>query len=105
MHDTFASAHDGSPFTMGQSYDQDDAVWARSAPRCTSRTSPGTRWCTSSNLATNLLLEQVGPDAVADVLADAGCSDRTVLPRGIEDAAARQAGSGEPGHRRRPRPV
>ncbi len=46
----------------------------------------------SGNLATNLVLEHVGTGEVAAVLADAGCSGRTSLPRGIEDAAARRAG-------------
>ena len=58
----------------------------------------------SGNLATNLLLEHVGTAEVAAVLRDAGCSPATVLPRGIEDAAARERGPGQPGHRRRPRP-
>ena len=34
----------------------------------------------------------MGAGAVAEVLGDAGCSDTTVLPRGIEDAVAREAG-------------
>jgi beta-lactamase class A len=38
------------------------------------------------------LLEHVGTDAVADVMERAGCSERTVLSRGIGDAAARAAG-------------
>jgi beta-lactamase class A len=46
----------------------------------------------SGNLATNLLLECVGSGEVATVLADAGCSGTTALPRGIEDAAAREGG-------------
>jgi beta-lactamase class A len=46
----------------------------------------------SGNLATNLLLEQVGTEPVARLLEDAGCSGRTSLRRGIEDVAARHAG-------------
>ena len=46
----------------------------------------------SGNLATNLVLESVGLAEVAAVLADAGCSDRTQVVRGIEDYAARDAG-------------
>ena len=47
----------------------------------------------SGNLATNLVLERVGLAEVAAVLADAGCSERTQVVRGIEDYAARDAGT------------
>ena len=46
----------------------------------------------SGNLATNLVLDEVGTDEVAAVLADAGCSERTTIVRGIEDYPARDAG-------------
>ena len=45
----------------------------------------------SSNLATNLLLDATGVAPVRQFLADLGCSASTVT-RGIEDAAAREAG-------------
>ena len=47
----------------------------------------------SGNLATNLVLENVGLAEVATVLAEAGCSERTQVVRGIEDYAARDAGT------------
>ena len=47
----------------------------------------------SGNLATNLVLDHVGLAEVAAVLADAGCSERTQVVRGIEDYAARDAGT------------
>ena len=46
----------------------------------------------SGNLATDLVLERVGLAEVAAVLAEAGCSERTQVVRGIEDYAARDAG-------------
>jgi beta-lactamase class A len=46
----------------------------------------------SGNLATDLVLDEVGVDEVAAVLADAGCSERTAIVRGIEDYPARDAG-------------
>jgi beta-lactamase class A len=47
----------------------------------------------SGNLATNLVLEHVGLTEVAAVLTAAGCSERTQVVRGIEDYAARDAGT------------
>jgi beta-lactamase class A len=46
----------------------------------------------SGNLATNVVLDEVGTDEVAALLADAGCSARTTIVRGIEDYHARDAG-------------
>lgn len=91
VHNEFRSALDGSPFSLAQEDDQDDQTWARIGTTCSLRVLARHAVVKSGNLATNLLLEQVGAGAVADVLAEAGCSD-TVLPRGIGDAAAREAG-------------
>jgi beta-lactamase class A len=92
VHDDFASAYDGSRFVMRQDYDQDDDTWARVGGTATLRHLARHAIVKSGNLATNLVLEQVGVAEVAAVLRDAGCSPATVLPRGIEDAAAREAG-------------
>ena len=92
VHNEFASALDGSPFSMEQSDDQDDETWDRIGTTCSLRVLARHAGVKSGNLATNLLLEHVGAGAVADVLLDAGCSPATVLPRGIEDAPAREAG-------------
>ncbi|MGZ4493178.1 MAG: serine hydrolase [Nocardioides sp.] len=92
VHDDFASALDGSRFTMSQDDDQDDETWASRGSEVTLRDLARRAIVRSSNIATNLLLERVGAGAVAEVLADAGCSPHTVLPRGIEDAPAREAG-------------
>jgi beta-lactamase class A len=92
VHNRFRSAHDDSPFSLDQDDDQDDETWARVGTTCSLRVLARHATVKSGNLATNLLLEHVGTEAVAAVLADAGCSGATVLPRGIEDAAAREAG-------------
>ena len=92
VHDSFASALDGSTFTMSQDGDQDDETWEALGTEVTLRELARRAIVRSSNIATNLVLERVGAGAVAEVLADAGCSAATVLPRGIEDAPAREAG-------------
>ncbi len=92
VHDEFSSAApDRSRFSMKQSYDNDDEVWAMLG-----QTAP-LRWLLrrmiirSSNLATNLVLERVGTAAVAEAWAAAGATVSVVV-RGIEDYAAEQAG-------------
>lgn len=92
VHNRFASAADGSPYSLDQGDDQDDETWAAVGGTRSLRFLAEHATTHSGNLATNLLLERVGTGAVADVLADAGCSGTTVLPRGIEDAVARGAG-------------
>jgi beta-lactamase class A len=92
VHNLFASALDGSPFSLDRSEDEDDETWDRVGSTGTLRWLAERAIVKSGNLATNLLLEHVGAGAVAEVLADAGCSDEIILPRGIEDAAAREAG-------------
>ncbi len=92
VHNDFASALDGSRFSLDRADDQDEETWDRLGTTCTLRELARHATVKSGNLATNLLLDHVGAGAVADVLTEAGCSSTTVLPRGIEDAAARRAG-------------
>jgi beta-lactamase class A len=92
VHDEFASAYDGSRFVMRQDHDQDDETWAEVGGTATLRDLARHAIVKSGNLATNLVLEHVGAEEVARVLREAGCSPATVLPRGIEDAPAREAG-------------
>lgn len=93
VHNSFASVADGSRFSLDPAEDDDPGTWAA--------LDHGTRTVLqladhaiahSGNLATNLLLELVGLDEVARVLANVGCSRRTFVKRGIEDAVAREAG-------------
>ncbi len=92
VHNGFSSASDGSSFSMSQDDDQDDDTWDAIGSRLPLRTLVDRSLRLSGNLATNLLLEHVGAGAVAEVLADAGCSPDTVITRGIEDLVAAEAG-------------
>jgi beta-lactamase class A len=92
VHDTFASAADGSPFRMDRAEDQDDATWSAVGTAVPLSLLLHRMIVCSGNLATNLVLEHVGQGEVAAVLQDAGCSTESMLPRGIEDATARIAG-------------
>ncbi len=92
VHNDFRSALDGSPFRLDQAEDQDDETWSRIGGTATLRQLARHAIVKSGNLATNLLLEQVGTGTVADVLAAVDCGPDTLLPRGIEDARARDAG-------------
>jgi beta-lactamase class A len=92
VHNSFRSALDGSPFAIDQSEDQDDETWSRVGRTMPLRALARHATIHSGNLATNLLLEHVGGTAVSEVLRDAGCSELTSLPRGIEDSVARRAG-------------
>ncbi len=92
VHDNFPSVlPGGGRFVMRQSYDNDDEVWARMRAGAPARWLARRMIVRSSNLATNLCLEQVGVAAVEQVLRDVGARHSTVS-RGIEDAAAREAG-------------
>lgn len=92
VHNEFSSAADGGVFALSQADDQDDETWARLGEEVPARTLVRHAIVRSGNLATNLVLEQVGTAEVAAVVRDAGCSPATVLPRGIEDSAARESG-------------
>lgn len=87
----FMSATGTARFTVDADEDGDPEPWRRMG------SSVALRWLCyraivrSSNLATNLVLERVGVDAVAETLAQVGARN-SVVSRGIEDAPARQAG-------------
>ncbi len=91
VHDDFESAV-GGRFTIVREDDQDDATWDALGTTETLRELRRRAIVESSNIATNLLLEQVGVPAVQRVLADAGVSGRTRFSRGIGDLAGREAG-------------
>ena len=92
VHDEFDSQVAGQRFVMDEGYDQDPPTWAQVGGTCTLRELVRRAIAHSGNLATNLVLERVGVAAVAELIADAGCSPATVMSRGIEDAPAREAG-------------
>ena len=94
VHADFASAAPSSTdrFTIERDDDQDDATWDAVGEHESLAELRRRAIVDSSNIATNLLLEQVGVAAVQDVLRAAGVSDRTTITRGIGDLAARDAG-------------
>jgi beta-lactamase class A len=120
VHDDFASAAAGAArFRMDPEYDSDPAVWAKLGGTATLRWLARRMIVVSSNLATNLVLEHTGypaatqtwraaaahaasvrhtdapPQADAPPQVDAragGPAPLSVVNRGIEDYAARDAG-------------
>jgi beta-lactamase class A len=92
VRNAFRSVADGSPFALRQEDDQDDDTWDRIGSDMSLRVLARHSTVHSGNLATDVLLAHVGTTEVAAVLADAGCSPTTRLPRGIGDSVARRAG-------------
>jgi beta-lactamase class A len=92
VHNDFASRLPGHRFSLDQEEDSDPATWAAIGTQVPLRELVHRMVTVSGNLATNLVLDEVGTEEVAAVLADAGCSERTTIVRGIEDYPARDAG-------------
>ena len=93
VHDDLDSVVPGARFRVDPGEDSDPETWG-ALGRDVPLSDLVERMVTvSGNLATNLVLECVGLAEVAAVLADAGCSERTQVVRGIEDYAARDAGT------------
>ncbi len=92
VRNEFVSADAGAPtFACSQSYDNDDAVWARVGGTAALRWLAERMIVRSSNLATNIVLAHVGAPAVADAWKIVGAR-HSVVGRGIEDSAAAAAG-------------
>ncbi|GIJ27628.1 hypothetical protein Vqi01_27900 [Micromonospora qiuiae] len=86
-----SAAPDAPAFSCARQHDNDGAVWDRLGERVPLRWLAERMIVMSSNLATNLVIEHVGLDAVAEVWARVGAR-HSVTGRGIEDFAAREAG-------------
>jgi beta-lactamase class A len=90
VHNDFASAA-GGRFGVNEDEDEAPATWTKlgtAVPLEWLATEMITR---SSNLATDLVLEQVGIDAAHAVLAEYGPGD-SAIRRGIDDTTAQRAG-------------
>ncbi len=93
VHDDVASVVPGVRFRVDEREDSDPTTWAAIGHDVPLRELVERMVTVSGNLATNLVLENVGLAEVAAVLSEAGCSERTQVVRGIEDYAARDAGT------------
>jgi beta-lactamase class A len=92
VHQDFASQLPGHRFSLDPTEDSDPDTWAAVGTQLPLRDLVRRMITVSGNLATDLVLDEVGLAEVAAVLADAGCSARTTIVRGIEDYPARDAG-------------
>jgi beta-lactamase class A len=87
---TTPSTVPGALVTVTQDYDNDDEPWERLGSTATLRWLTERAIVRSSNLTTNLLLQQVGLPAVSQLLSQADARDIRVR-RGIQDFASLQA--------------
>lgn len=91
IHDDFESAAGTGTFRPSADNDSDPEPWARLEATAPLRWLVERMIVKSSNLATNLVLERTGVDAVREVWELAGAR-HSVVTRGIEDYPARAAG-------------
>lgn len=94
VHDDFESRAGGRTFRNDHDYDNDPEPWKRLGESAALRWLIRRMIVKSSNLSTNLVLEQIwsrDPDAVTDIWRDAAAK-ASVTDRGIEDYAAERAG-------------
>ena len=91
VRNRFASASGAGSYSIDESDDSDPQPWRRLGDSVALRWIAYRALVRSSNLATNVLLDAVGLEAVAEALESVGARD-SVVARGIEDSAAREAG-------------
>ncbi len=87
----FVSIIDGSEYHLSKADDSDEEVYHRLGQTMPVAELVEHMITWSSNLATNLLLERVGPQNVMALMKQLGANDIQVL-RGVEDTKAFQAG-------------
>ena len=87
----FTSVADGSAYELTPDYDNDDEPWSRLGGEVALRWLMARAIVRSSNLATNLVLDRVGTDAVNEVY-DLVAARGSRLLRGIQDIPASEAG-------------
>ena len=91
VSNSFKSIIDGSPYSLDISSDSDDSLYNRIGKKMTIRKLVFDMITVSSNLATNLLIQKVGPKNVQRTVRALGTKDLLVL-RGVEDSKAFEAG-------------
>jgi len=88
---TFRSIVDGSAFQLPEDSDSDTTFYGRVGDTVTVRELMDRMITWSSNLATNILIEEVDPKRVTAMLREMGADSMEVL-RGVEDLKAFDAG-------------
>lgn len=88
---TFRSIVDGAPFDLPPESDSDTTFYGRVGERVSLRELVDRMITWSSNLATNIVIEEADPRRVTALLREIGADSMEVL-RGVEDLAAFQAG-------------
>jgi len=91
VHDEFVSTTGTATFSIDRAEDSDPEPWRRVGSEVALRWLCHRAIVRSSNLATNIVLEHVGVEAVTGTLAHVGATS-SLVSRGIEDAPARAAG-------------
>lgn len=91
VRNRFLSVHDGLAFGIAASRDADAEIHAATGKLLRLRRLAESMIATSSNLATNLLLDLVGIEAARRAVAELGVAG-VELARGVEDEAAHAAG-------------
>jgi beta-lactamase class A len=92
VRNRFISAEDGAAYALDPSRDANDEVQAAVGKLLRLHELAEHMIQTSSNLASNLLLDLVGVEAARRALARQGLADGLDLVRGVEDDAAHRAG-------------
>ena len=87
----FRSLVDGSHYTLDPKSDSDQSLYKKVGQTETIRELVRLMITVSSNLAANLLIEQVSPERVMDLMRSIGARDIRVL-RGVEDGKAFEKG-------------
>jgi beta-lactamase class A len=88
---TFTSIADGSRYTLEPGPDGEKALYERVGDRMALGELARRMIVRSSNLATNLVIEEVGADRVRETMAAIGAPEMNVL-RGVQDIPAFEAG-------------
>ena len=92
VRNRFLSAADGTSYRVGSSRDANSEVYGAIGRTMKVRDLARHMIVTSSNLATNLLVEVVGIDAIRATLEDLKLEDGVDFRRGVEDERAFEAG-------------
>ncbi len=87
IKNSFASIVDGSPYTLDEKDDSEQKLYKRVGESATIRELTFLMITESSNLATNLLVEKVTPDATTAFMRELKADGLKVL-RGVEDSKA-----------------